>query len=517
MKLYDHQEGVIQRLRAAIKIYDRVCVVMPTGAGKTVIASYIMKGLETNEFQGAFMCHRRELVFQTSQTFLSNNIRYGVIAAGEHPNIFAPIQICSIDTMKNRLDNLPPSFLPKIIMMDECHHSGATGWKTVMNHFKNSKIIGLTATPERLDGKPLGNQYQHMIVGPSTAELIERGFLSNYKLYCPSHVDLHGIPKSGNDFNREVMRQRLEGDTRRIGDIVQHWKKYALNKKTIGFAHNVGDSCRIVAAFKAAGVAAAHLDANTPKAERKSTIMAFAAGTIEVLFNVDLFGEGFDLSAQAGRDVPIEAVILARPTYSLALHLQQIGRALRPCYAPGMPRDTDEQRLAAIAASRKPYAIILDHAGNTLPESLGGMGHGLPDDIRKWSLGGRADRVRAESMSRDNSRQCPSCYMVHHNSPMCPGCHHVYEVGERIIQTVQGDLLETDKEAIRAAQEAEKKEKRMQQGMAETEEELVEIGRRRGYKNPHFWAKKVWGSRKPKKAKPPEPPPHEEYPEGVKA
>ncbi|NKW09461.1 hypothetical protein HGG76_06090 [Ochrobactrum tritici] len=173
--------------------------------------------------------------------------------------------------------------------------------------------------------------------------------------------------------------------TKIVGDVVKHYRMLAHKRKAIVFCVSIKHSLAMVEQFQAAGYRAAHIDGESQN--RDELIRAFEDGRIEILSSVDLVSEGFDLPA-------IEVAILCRPTHSLSLFLQQIGRVLRPVYAPGYDLETQEGRIQAIAAGPKPYALILDHSANTIDKDKGGRGHGLPDDDRDWTLAGRKRKAR---------------------------------------------------------------------------------------------------------------------------
>jgi DNA repair protein RadD len=253
------------------------------------------------------------------------------------------------------------------------------------------------------------------------------------------------------------------------GDIIEHWRKLASGRRTVGYAVNVAHSYHMAEQFTAAGIPAAHLDGDTPTAERRRIIMDFAEGRVQVLFNVNLFGEGFDLSAIAGRDVTIDAAILARPTQSLSLYLQQSMRPMRP--APGKT------------------AIILDHAGNS-------MRHGFPDDPRDWSLDGRetAGRKAANDNGPPPPVTCSNCFnqVRQPTPPACPHCGHALRKEFKPVEVADGELREisdADKAAIRAKLRREESE-------AKTLSDLAALGAKRGYKNPQGWAFKRWSASK---------------------
>jgi superfamily II DNA or RNA helicase len=278
--------------------------------------------------------------------------------------------------------------------------------------------------------------------------------------------DMKGIHSVAGDFVRSEIEQVMSGKAV-IGDCVSHYKSKAMGKKALLFGVSVRHSEVLAEQFNQAGIPAMHIDANTPDAWRRKYISDFADGRIMVLCNVDLFGEGFDLSSIAGRDVPIEAVIQMRPTQSLSLHLQQIGRALRP----------------------KPYpAIILDHAGNIVR-------HGLPDSKYEWSLEPRAKKRRGAG-GDERARQCPECYFVHEPHLLkCPNCAYEYAPAGRELDEVEGNLEEINKEQL-------KRKRAWQQAQAQSLDDLIRLGYSRGYQpgKCERWAAFVYTARKRKRA-----------------
>ena len=435
-----------------------------------------------------FICHRAELVHQTSLTFTQAGVPHSFIAANRPYDPTALVHICSVDTLKARIDKL--DIRPDLAIWDECHHVGAAGWTRVMEAMPVAYHIGLSATPCRLDGTGLDSHFDDIVLGPSVGWLIEQGFLSPYRVFAPSSPDLKGVRTFGGDY---VASQAEKAMTPKLtGDAIEHWRKHAEGKLTIVFATSVAHSKNIVEAFNADGIGAAHLDGGTPAAERADIIRRFADGEITVLSNVSLFGEGFDLSAIAGRDVTIDCVVLLRPTQSLSLYLQMVGRALRP--APGK------------------VAIILDHAGNALR-------HGLPDDERLWSLKGR-DRKAAsdEDIGPPPPVTCLDCFMqVRRPTPLhCPHCGAVLLVPKELPRMTKGQLAELKRAELEAAKKAREEaharkaaEKAARAEKARVEalevreckslEDLKALGKKRGY-HP-AWAELRWESRKLRAAK----------------
>lgn len=466
--LRDYQQDLIDRTRLALRRHKSVCVQAPTGAGKTAISAKMMGTASSKGLRSFFICHREELIEQTSETFKSVGIDHGFCAAGRPFNPWFPVLVCSINTLKNRLDRLP---LPGFTVWDECHHIAAAGWTKVRTHFDQSYHVGLTATPERLDGRGLDDKFGELVPGPPVAWLIENGFLCEYKAFSPPGPDLSGVRKSMGDYSKADLEEVMDGSSV-MGDTVRHYQRHARGKRAVAFCVSVKHSEHVAEQFRAKGHVAVSLDGKTDRYERKRALDAFRKGEIEILCNVDLFGEGFDLPA-------IEAAILLRPTQSLTIYLQQVGRALRTF--PG-----------------KKHAVILDHAGNIAK-------HGLPDDDRVWSLEGRKKNKSAVELM-----VCPECFAHHSPRPRCPECNFAYAQRRdgglglgRSIREVEGDLQEIDKAALRAARVQE-------QGMAQSLEDLIRLGTARGMKSPEKWAAHVITARIAKR--PPRPPLPEEPP-----
>ena len=453
--LRDYQDGIIDETRARLRTNRRVLIQLATGGGKTVIAAKMFGTAVSKGLRAWFICHRDFLLQQTSLTFDKVGIPHSFIASGYDYNPNAAVQICSINTLARRIDRLTP---PHLRGYDEAHHIAAAGWAKVQGWCGNfGKDIGFSATPIRLDGKGLDKHFDDMVIGPTTADLIERGFLSEYKAFAPSTPDLSGVHTRGGDYAADELSAVMD-EGQIIGDMVRHYRKYADGLKTIYFCVSIVHSKHVAATFNASGIRARHLDGNSSTQERAAAAFAMANGELDVICNVDLFGEGYDLAAQTRLDITIEAVGLCRPTKSLALLRQQCGRALRPKDKP---------------------AMILDHAGNL-------MKHGLPDQEPEWSLAGLG---KNKGNGAAPVRQCPVCFGVHPaQQTKCPYCGHVYEaqeLGGRVVEEVAGELKEIDAVALRRSMKAEERS-------ANTLEGLVALARRRGYKNPEKCAGYIW-------------------------
>lgn len=443
----------------------RVLIQAPTGAGKTALASFMAAQSAARNAGVWFICHRAELVDGTSKTFTKFGIRHGFIAAGLPMNLRELVQVCSIDTLKNRLATM---VAPKLAIIDECHHSSAAGWALVVQWLteNGAYVIGLSATPQRLDGQGLDAHFDEIVLGPTVAWLMEQGHLSPYRMFAPHIPDMKGVRRAMGDFSKKETAEKMD-KPKLTGDIISHWRQRAEGLRTIGFGVNVAHSQHLADSFCAAGIPAAHLDGSTDKGVRRRIIQEYAGGDIEVLFNTALFDEGFDLSAVAGTDVTIDALIDASPSQSLTKILQRWGRTLRP--GPGK------------------WSIILDHAGNC-------MRHGFPDDEREWSLEGKEKGKAANDNAPPPPVVCESCFnAIRQPIPdLCPYCEKRLRKELKPVEVADGELREMgedDKARIR-------KQRAQEQAEAKTLDELVKLGHQRGYASPMGWAQKVFAGRR---------------------
>lgn len=417
-----------------------VACVLPTGAGKTVLFSDI---LARHVGASVAIAHRQELVGQISLSLARTGMRHRIVGPrniiknilqqqGDElgrtfydPN--AAVGVAGVDTLIRRTDALD-HWLKQITLWvgDECHHFlRANKWGTATTLFPNARGLGVTATPERADGKGLGKHadgvFDFLVVGPSMRELINGGYLADYRIFAPpSDLDLSPVRTSADgDYNRDDLRGAVR-KSHIVGDVVGHYLRIAPNRLGVTFATDVETATEISEQYRAAGVPAATVSAGTPDAERTALIRQFKSRHILQLVNVDLFGEGFDVPG-------IEVVSMARPTMSFAVYAQQFGRALRPL-------------------TGKAHGIIIDHVGNV-------GRHGLPDRVRKWTLDARERGTRAQ---RDPDHipvtTCTSCFRVYENlTATCPYCGHKPEpIGRSRPEHVAGDLFELDPATLAA-------------------------------------------------------------------
>lgn len=467
IELRDCQSDVISRTRQALRRTRAVLIQAPCGFGKTVLTAHMIGTAYKKGHSAWFVCHRRELIKQSMKAFDKQGIPYGVCAADFRGNVSASVQIASVQTLARRFKRYPP---PKLIVFDECHHMGAASWRELYLQFPDAKIIGLSATPARLDGQGMGEFFGEMVCGPQPKWLIENGFLSPYRLFAPPTIDTSAFHSRMGDYVQKEVVAAVDKPAI-TGSALSHYQQYASGKRAAAFCVSIEHSQHVAAEFRAAGIPAVHLDGCADPIMRDGVLADFAAGRIKVLSSVDLLIEGFDLPG-------IECAILLRPTQSLNIYIQQVGRAMR-------------------MADGKAECIILDHAGNS-------DRFGYPDDDREWTLAGRTIRHKDEDAEPSN-RQCGSCFA---NTPMpafkCRNCGTEFPIKPRKIEQRDGELEE--KRATELTQEqkeliAAKKKARIEQGLTQDEDSLVQLGRMRGMRDPIGWARHVMEARNRKKAR----------------
>jgi len=403
MPLRPYQSKAITALRDHVVAGRRsVLLASPTGSGKTLTAAEVMRSAVALGSRVLFVVHLRELVDQTVEALASLGHNWIGVMRGDDARVdeFAPVQVASIQTLARR--QKPRADL---VILDEAHRSIADSYaKHVWDAYPEATILGLTATPCRGDGRGLGERYQALVVAATYAELIAEGHISRPTVFAPSREpDLSGVRKVAGDYVESELEQAMG---QLVGDIVGEWKERSLGLRTIVFASGIKHSKSIVDEFRAAGVTAEHLDGETPAADRKAILARLASGETTIVSNCAVLTEGFNCPA-------VRCAILARPTLSLVLHRQTVGRVLRPGEVP---------------------PVVLDHAGNC-------SRHGLPTDDLEWSLEGNA-----KIKTKVEHRICKGCYAYFPaRDTVCPHCGWVAPVVERKLpEVLEGKLVEAD-------------------------------------------------------------------------
>ncbi len=440
--LRPYQLTLIDQARAAIRQgCKRLLIQSATGSGKTVLIAQMLATAASRGKRAWFCVHRKELLDQSVATFVAAaDIHTGIIAAGYPSDPSAPVQVCSVPSLKRRLPALEP---PDLLVWDECHHVPSATWAAIAAACPQSHQLGLTATPQRLDGKGLVEYFDRLILGPSVADLIAQGYLSDYRLFAPGTVNTDAMHRVAGDFNKAEVATAM-GTSTVVGDAVKTYQKDAAGGRALVFVWSLDASRALAQAFNEAGIPAAHVDGETDTDERKRAMAQFRAGELRVLCNVDLFGEGLDVPA-------VDAVFLLRPTDSLGLYLQQVGRGLRP--SPG-----------------KAHVRIFDHVGNWTR-------HGLPDEAREWTLDGR----KKKSRDAPSGKRCPECFAVATaGASECAVCGHTFAREGREVVQVEGALVEADLDALRYQALEEEHGCR-------TLHDWQQLARKRGYKPGWAW------------------------------
>jgi len=401
-QLRDYQDRAVETV--IDKLGSRPILVSPTGSGKTTMATEIVEriGLPT-----LWLAHRKELIDQAAERLAAHGLDAGIVMAGYKSDPDAQVQVASMQTLVRR--DKPPAGL---VVVDECHHAAADSYQNILAEYGDAALIGLTATPFRLDGRGLGDLFGELVVAAWPDELCTSGYLHKPRVWASKAPDLRGVRVVAGDYSVGALAERT--NTAELNaDIVETWRKRAAGKRTIVFAVDIEHSEAITEAFEEAGVAAEHLDGRTPRAERDAILDRLASGETLVVSNCMVLTEGWDLPA-------LECAVIARPTASLNLHLQMIGRVMRAC-------------------DGKDGAIVLDHAGNHHV-------HGLVTRRLDYTL--TDEKVGfSEPLGL---RRCGNCGLLFEtNEPRCPECGWVPEAsgaGQRRRPAIhgEGELAEFD-------------------------------------------------------------------------
>lgn len=403
MPLRDYQEELVSCVHSAWLHGKRApCIVLPCGGGKSCIVAEMARRATANKKSVLFLVHRKELCEQIENTFR----RWGVD--------MLRCRVMMVQTAARRLSKIPS---PSLIITDENHHSTANTYKKVYDAFPNAHRVGVTATPIRLDGSGLADVNDELIVGVSAKWLIEHNCLSPYEYYAPSLVDLTGIKIKKGDYDVSSV-ENLMLRKAVFGDVIKYYRELANGRQAVCYCASVRHSMETAMQFNLAGIEAAHIDGSTPKSERERIINDFRRGALDILCNVDLISEGFDVP-------DCECAILLRPTQSLTLYIQQSMRCMR--YRKGK------------------RAVIIDHVGNYAR-------FGMPDADRKWSLEGKKNSKKYEAADPVNVRQCPVCFSVFppkdsegNKVRVCPECGYEFPAKERSeIEQEQAELTKIE-------------------------------------------------------------------------
>lgn len=410
MQLRPYQKDQVDGARSVLSRHRSVLLQAPTGSGKTVQFSDITSRATANGHRTWIIVPRNELLRQASDHLAKYRIPHGLIAAGMNESRAYKVHIVSKDTLIRRYDKIKN--WPDLLIIDEAHLYIDRQIEIAEHLPPDTKIIGYSATPERLDGRGLstasGGLYDDIVYGPTLVDLIEMGYLSNMRYFCPPIDGLQDLHRRGTEFNADELEALLQ--RRKIyGGAIEHYREHAHNKAALVFCRSVKAAAETAQRFNDAGYAFENIDGQMSYAKRKGLIDALRTGKIQGLTSCELITYGLDVPR-------VECIIMLRPTLSRTLYFQMIGRGLRP-------------------SQGKPDCVILDHVGNM-------QEHGHPLESYDWQFHGREKRTGGEGVSKSVLRLCDVCFL-YFEGDTCPNCGGQRKTKKRAdMQEVDGRLVE---------------------------------------------------------------------------
>lgn len=483
MELREYQREAIAMTYKRVAEGHRPIVCAPCGSGKTVIAASMAKDALDRGDRVLWITGREEILRQAFTTFteVCGRENVGILMRDEKPFWFYPkVTVASWDTIKSRWKKSDIWHIPAdVLLVDEAHLSlSRVMLETVMEHYREKTVIGFTATPARKTGKGLGSYYTRIIQVRSVQQIIDDGYLAPCEYWAGSHAD---VSKAGHDHKTGDFRQRdlsdLHMDRVLVGDVIDNWLRVAKDRHTIVFAVDIAHAQALAERFQEVGVYAESLHSKMSHGLREEISEQFRRGDIQVLVNVGIATYGYDVPS-------VNCVVLARPTKSIVLHHQMIGRGMRP-------KGGD-------------YCVVLDHADNC-------RRLGYVEDQIRWRLaeGSEAsvNTTREGDATRDKlpsppPTECERCHYLFQNSRICPKCGWEKPAAARDVETIQADLVRVAKPKSNGSDESidRKKWYRMAVGWC------IENGKKPGtafyrYQD-KFGTKPPWGWRNESPLKP---------------
>lgn len=395
------REGVDAVLSAWRAGKRRVLAVAPTGSGKTTLFSRIVADMVAAGKRAVVLVHRKELAHQAGHRFAEFGVEHGIVMPGVRAKPWARVQVAMVPTLARR-ELRPPA---DVVICDEAHLSTAESWTSVLSAYPEALLLGVTATPWRLTGKPLAGTYDELVVVSTPAELIAQGHLCPFQGFAYKAPSLAGLKKVGGDYKEDDLAERAS-EKGIVANIVEEWLRHSSQLSTVVFAVNVEHSRRIASQFASVGVRAEHVDGTTPPEMRRAILARVASGETRVLCNVGVAVEGLDIPR-------LKCAVLARPTASLARALQMQGRVMRPW--------------GGVTARIHDHAFVVSQ-------------HGLLDASRDYVLAaGELPEGVAEAPPLTT---CKTCFAIYQGLGACPACGKAREVEERKLVETDGKGLE---------------------------------------------------------------------------
>jgi len=424
IQLRKYQADSVNMVRDQIRLgKKKVVLVSPTGSGKSFIVADIASRSAENGHKVLILTHMRGLVLQMADRLGEYGLESAFIMAGHPMDLSKQIQVGTIQTYHTRL-KLDYRVDASVVIIDEAHRSMSKTFQDVLTQYSDQVIVGVTATPVLSSGIGLGNFYNALVAPVSVQELIDSKDLMPCRYYAPEAPDLSKIKTVAGDYHKTQLGEKMNTPTL-IGDVFLNWSKIAGGKQTMIFAVNVKHSKAIRDVFNRNGVVTEHLDAHSEDDERDAVISRFKKGETQVLTNVGLFTEGTDIPE-------IEAIVLARPTKSMGLYRQMVGRGLRPF-------------------GEKVECIVIDHGGCV--ERLGF----IEDDI-EWSLGGKDLKYKNAVKNKKEKViiPCEMCLTVF-SAEKCPCCGWPVPDYGKMVEALDAELVEVNKDKKKYTMEDKKR------------------------------------------------------------
>lgn len=380
--LREYQSELINGARQEFRAGHRSCVlVLPTGGGKGKILPAIAAPLVSAGKRVLVLAHRNKLIKQLAESLDMFDVCYDQIKGSRRQKYKCSLGM--VESVRRRMDKMEA---PDYILVDEGHHTPSSQYRAIFENWPNARIIGVTATPARNDDSSLGDIFTSMVIGPTMRWLIDNGFLAKYDYYePPSHIDLSTVKMDKSGDYKEADVARVIRSTKVVGDTINNYRNLMKDKSAIVFCTGIDHAKEVAAEFNAAGILSAHIDGTMPESQQDDLMDDLKHGRIKCLMSADLIGEGVDIPSVTG-------CILLRPTASVVIYLQQVGRALR--------LKSDGSR-----------AIIIDPVGNR-------RSHGYPCDPREWTLTGKIKKAKEVCV-----RTCDKCARSFH-------AHEAKEIAE---------------------------------------------------------------------------------------
>jgi superfamily II DNA or RNA helicase len=438
MRLRDYQQDIFSKSsQAFIDGAKGICCVLPCRSGKSYIMARMIQGAKGNVL---VLAHRHTLISQHKELLESLDV------------LTDKVRVESVFTEANKLDEYKPTDVD-LIIIDEAHLSEAKSYRKVCEYYNCRRVL-FTATPARLDGKPL-TLADTLVTGVSAKELIGMGAISEYDYYAPDlNIDTDGVDMVAGEYNNGQLSE-LMCQTAIYGDVLKYYRQLSENRQAIAYCTSVKHSEQTAEMFNENGITAVSIDGGMSIKERNKRMDMFRSGKVQILCNCNLISEGVTLPNAS-------VALLLRPTMSLPLFIQQACRVLTP------------------VEGKK--AVIIDYVNNV-------QRHGLPTENHEWSLSKTVEKRKQHNDDGTLSiRQCENCFRCFKTANKCPYCGFEYQVKGRELKAIQDVELKQIQAIEKEEQEKQKKADRIEQGQCKTYQELYELAKKRGYKNPSGWA-----------------------------